>query len=471
MNITIIIATALQILAAILMAFVWAAYLRKTDIFRPEKWWKILIAFLFGCLTPIPVLLLKLDDTVYSETNIYIQQFSFCILNIGMVEEMSKFLGFLLFYLIFRKWFDEEINFLIYGSTVALGFATVENCLYFFKYGIYLVYLRGLMSTFVHMGCTTVIASMFGVGVRKKGFFIPLYFLGGLMIAAILHGVFDAVLFLNIPVLSTVASMIMFLVIIELWAQTSNNFLNRSHFYQRNVAIDRNTLQRFLIMAFILAGAIQLVGLILSAGWRDGLIAHLVLLIEELILTFILVTRIPRHTVVPGHWKKIFPVLPFKLQLSSSVQLGQNRYPTNNSLGISIRIRGDEFNEYPFTTRVNAITQLLAFKDKRFDDNENYQCWILDKVFLGKNKEIYYLCELTGNRFRTPNTHPTHFLIKPKLSGARFFKGSPIIGIITLADTTDLKNIQLSNASFLRWSVMKHDGSEPITQTWKEMIV
>lgn len=460
-----ILATTLQILAALLMAFVWAAFLRKTDIFRPEKWYKILVAFLFGCTTPFLVLLINATGTVYSESRI-VQQFIFCTVNIGLVEESCKFLGFLLFYIIFRKWFDEEINFLIYGSTIALGFATVENCMYFFKYGIYLVYIRGLMSTYIHMGCTSIITSMFGVGIRKKGFFIPVYLIGGLIIASVFHGVFDAILFINIPLFSQIFSALVFLVVIELWSQTSNNFLNRSHYYQKNIAIDRNTLQRFLIVAFILAGAIQLVGLIIAEGFYDGLIANFILLAEELILTIILVTRIARHTVIPGYWKPIYPLLPFKLKIDPIIPGS-----SNSRTFLGFKIRGDEFNEYPFTTRVNKLSQLLVFRDKRFDEKENYQCWILDKVFIGKKKELFYLCELTTNRFKDPGVHPTHFLIKPKLSGAKRFKGYPIVGIITLSTTVNIENIDIHHASFLRWAVLQDTEKESFSQTWKEMIV
>lgn len=460
-----VVAIILKILAALLMAFVWASFLRKTDLFRPERWYKIGVAFLFGCLTPIPVLLLNATGTHYSDLRI-VQEFIFCTINIGLVEESSKFLGFLLFYLIFRKWFDEEINFLIYGSIVALGFATVENCMYFFKYGIYLVYIRGLMSTYIHMGCTSIISSMLGVGIRRKGAYIPLYLLGGLVIASVFHGTFDAILFINIPFISQIFSALVFLVVIELWCQTSNNLLNRSHYYQKNMAIDRNTLQRFLIVAFILAGAIQLAGLIIDEGFTEGLMGHMVLLIEELLLTFILVTRIVRHTVIPGYWKPIYPLLPFKLSLDPIYPGGA---PVQTFFGF--KIRGDEFNEYPFTTRINKITQLLAFKDKRYNDNENYQCWILDKVFIGRKKELYYLCELTMHRFNDPFSHPTHFLIKPKLTGAKFFKGWPIVGVIELSHDINLHEIDISKAKFRRWCVMKDGEKESFKQTWKEMLM
>src|SRR5688572_18804784 len=107
-------ASVLQILAALLMAFIWAAFLRKLDIFRPEKWLHIVVAFIIGCLTPIPVLLLQkylpeFYQLVYADHEI-LQSLAFYTINVGFIEECAKLAGFLIFYLIFRKWFDEDIN-------------------------------------------------------------------------------------------------------------------------------------------------------------------------------------------------------------------------------------------------------------------------------------------------------------------------------------------------------------------------
>ncbi len=469
-----IFAITLQIIAAVFMAFIWAAFLRKVDIFKPEKWGKIAIAFAFGCMSPLIVTGLhrymsEWWHIIYFENDI-LQTLTFFTLNVGVVEEAAKFFSFLLFYIIFKKWFDEDVNFIIYGSLAGIGFATVENCLYFNTHGIYLVYLRGLMCVFGHMAGTSLIASMLCLGKRKGNIFVLLYPLLGLVIAAILHGLYDAFLHLGGGFLGFLGSAFVFLFEIELWAQFCNNFLNRSHHYKNNVAIDRSTLQKFLISAFVLASLVQFAGLVLDDGVKSGLSHHLYLLIFEVTLTFILVARLTRHTVKPGHWEKIYPRLPYTRRSSQTFSTTHPRSTDSFTTGGGWMIRGDEFNEYPFTTRINKLTMLVPFKNPQFNDNFVYHCWILDKVFLGKKKELYYLCELAGQNFSIENAHPTHFLIKPKLQGTRFFQKWPIIGIITISAYADMKNIQIKDGRFLRWSVFKDEENEHFTQTWREMI-
>ena len=473
MHTTAVLATCLQILAALLMAFIWAAFLRKLDIFKPEKWGKMAVAFAIGCIATLPVLSLQRFAPelyhVHFAKNPALQSILFYTIDVGLVEEVAKFSGFFIFYLVFKKWFNEDINFIVYASLVALGFATVENCLYFAKHGIYLVYIRGLMSTFSHMIDTALVAAVLCVGLRKKWYYAGILPLLGIVSVSILHGMFDSMLTIGPGMLGFIASALIFMLEIELWAQFSNNFLNRSAFYKNNIAIDRNTLQKFLISAFIFASLIQFTGLVVQEGWKQGLESHLGMLIYEVVITFIIVTRVTRFTVKPGHWEKIYPRLPFKKRSSFPAYV-TDKTPFAGASVFSYSIRGDEFNEYPFTSRINRLISLIPFKSPKYNDNQLYNCWIVDKVFLGKKKELYYLCELAGQNFAVPHAHPTYFLIKPKLEGTRFYKKWPIIGIITIGEQVNIQQIPVSELRFLRWSVFKDEEKESFTQTWKEMI-
>lgn len=467
MNVDLIIATSLQILAALFMAFIWAAFLRKLDIFTPEKWWKITVAFVVGCLTPFPILILhELDPSFTIQPDTLSGTFAFFTINVGLVEEGAKFLGFLTLFMICRKWFDEEINFLVYASLVGLGFATVENCLYFFNYGIHLVYIRGLMCAVGHMTGTALIASMVCLGLQKKTFYPFLFPLIGLVIAAILHGLYDAFMSIGLGLIGVFCSIYVFMIEVEIWAQYSNNFLNQSKQYKNNISVDRNTLQKFLIAAFILAGLVQLIGLIIKEGWIVGFIINFLMLFIEGTITILLVARITRYTIVPGYWKKIYPYLPFERKGKPQFIGGIS----GNSYGGGIAMRGVEFNEYPFTSRMNKLIQLVPFGSKKHADNSIYQGLIIEKVFLGTNKELYYLCELAGRIFNISNAHPTYFLIKPKLAGTKYIQTWPIIGLITLPSNIDIKDIQIQEAKFLRWSLFKDEEELPMSQTWKEMI-
>ena len=83
-------------------------------------------------------------------------------------EEGSKGLGLLVLLLFFRRYFDDILDGIVFAGVIAIGFATVENVLYYGSAyrssgweGIkFLFLLRGILSPFAHATFT----SMTGIG-------------------------------------------------------------------------------------------------------------------------------------------------------------------------------------------------------------------------------------------------------------------------------------------------------------------
>ena len=130
---------------------------------------------------------------------------------IGLVEEFFKFLPFL-FIILRLKAFDEVIDGIVYASTIALGFASLEN-IYYLKYleGFEL-FGRAFASPLTH----TIFSSVWGYTAGKARIDGKSLFkasLIGLSIAAIVHGVFD--FFTLSPTLRIAASLIV--LIIWIW--------------------------------------------------------------------------------------------------------------------------------------------------------------------------------------------------------------------------------------------------------------
>ena len=71
------------------------------------------------------------------------------ILFLAFLEEVLKFVV-LRFYVYHQKDFDERIDGVIYGVTVGLGFATLENILYIISYGPEVVFSRFATATLLH---------------------------------------------------------------------------------------------------------------------------------------------------------------------------------------------------------------------------------------------------------------------------------------------------------------------------------
>ncbi|MGZ8561661.1 MAG: GNAT family N-acetyltransferase, partial [Flavisolibacter sp.] len=152
------------------------------------------MSFIWGMLTIIPALLLELAFdglTDLSIIGIIINAFVF----VALIEEGMKFLP-LRFYAFRQKSFDEPLDGIVYGVMVAMGFATVENMMYAFQYGMPTVVMR--MFTAVPAHATFGILMGYYAGLAK---FDPvnrrILLLKGLGLAVLAHGFYDAFLFLN----------------------------------------------------------------------------------------------------------------------------------------------------------------------------------------------------------------------------------------------------------------------------------
>jgi RsiW-degrading membrane proteinase PrsW (M82 family) len=462
-----------KVFAALLLAFIWAVYLRKVSIFSKIRWVQVIFPLLIGALTTFVVIANDLPDIAqyFNQKNIVVQKFIFYTYNVALMEEICKFLGFflvvmvllLLSFILKRRSLIEEPNIIIYASLVALGFATRENYIYFEKHGISLVYMRGMMSTVSHIISTSIIAGFMVVGYRKSIGRAILYSFIGLLIATFIHGLYNFFISLEMDFFF-VATLVLFAIEIEVWARILNNFLNFSRRINLKKSIDRNTMQKFLLVAFFIAGAIQLVGLLYEEGWRKGIILHLNLLSQEIIITIILIVRITRFTVIPRYWQKIWPVLPISIRRG---KFQRSIIPT--SPRFFLKIKGDEFNEYPFTSRIDQEVKLgsLPKKDMDFDLEVNVK--MMEKKFIGPKKELYYLCEILDFHTIEPFYNSRFVLIRPKNYGKRFYKKTPIVGLIAMKGFVDLDNISPKDCKFINWMVMKKEGEKTPSQRMLDM--
>lgn len=114
-----------------------------------------------------------------------------------VVEESVKALGVLLVFLVWRRWFDGPVDGVVYGATVAAGFAFVENILYFGQTitvdggdgtAVATVFvMRAVMSPFAHLLFTACTGLAIGLAARRGGaawvWATPI----GLLLAILLH--------------------------------------------------------------------------------------------------------------------------------------------------------------------------------------------------------------------------------------------------------------------------------------------
>ena len=173
---------------------------------RPALWF----AFLWGAAASIAIALIvdfsvQVIVMVASDGQNTTSDLWGSVIQAPLVEEGAKAAGILILLLFFRKQFDGPVDGLVYGATVAAGFAFTENILYFGQSliesgGIGLGFtflLRGLMSPFAHVMFTACTGVALGFAVRQKNWFAGAgIFLVGLALAVGLHALWNGSTFL-----------------------------------------------------------------------------------------------------------------------------------------------------------------------------------------------------------------------------------------------------------------------------------
>ncbi len=177
----------IAIIPGLLIAFL----IYKLDKYDKEPVKHLIISFILGLLCTFPALKLEefgsnagLDRTDHFGILIL---FSFGI--VALSEELVKFLALML-YAYPKKIFDEPLDGIVYSVMISMGFATIENIFYAWRYGLETTLVRAFTAVPAH-GVFAVIMGYF-VGLAK---FNPsrknqLLFLG-LLGAVLVHGTYD----------------------------------------------------------------------------------------------------------------------------------------------------------------------------------------------------------------------------------------------------------------------------------------
>ena len=141
------------------------------DRYDPEPLWLLALSFAWGAL--VAVLVSAVVNTVIgAAVTLSVSEdageLAGAIISAPIFEEGSKGIGLLILLIFFRKYFDDILDGIVFAGVIALGFATVENVLYYGsalagggpKAMVFLFLLRGILSPFAHVTFT----AMTGIG-------------------------------------------------------------------------------------------------------------------------------------------------------------------------------------------------------------------------------------------------------------------------------------------------------------------
>jgi RsiW-degrading membrane proteinase PrsW (M82 family) len=183
-------------LCALLICGIWFIYLWRIDLFTQEPLSLAVTTLLSGAFMALTCSFLydlwfMINPIDMGESLAH--DFIFFIFHVGIIEEAVKFIPVVIIVLLLGERINDPLDLLLLGGLSALGFATLENSLYFSVFGLRIAFGRFILSTVLHMSFTILVCYIWAKArfIKPRNEFFSV--LIGFTFAACLHGLFDFV--------------------------------------------------------------------------------------------------------------------------------------------------------------------------------------------------------------------------------------------------------------------------------------
>lgn len=192
----------LILVATVLPTVVYVFMIWWLDRYEKEPWGMLIAAFLWGSIPAIIASLIieLVADVPLAQLGSAYSEFASTALVAPITEEVVKGVLLFIFFMVFRREFDDTLDGIVYGALVGAGFAMTENLLYylgaFFGGGgdagslFFLIGARGIIFGLNHSLFTSVTGAALGTvrytpGIRRV--VIPIFGLAGAITLHIIH--------------------------------------------------------------------------------------------------------------------------------------------------------------------------------------------------------------------------------------------------------------------------------------------
>lgn len=241
-----------SVIGAFLIFLVWFYYLNSANPFESfysDLGTYITVFLSSGSLILIfPVLSSFFQYTLgFQETDTFLGNISFYTLAVGLVEELTKIIPVLVIY-VFNRRRITSYEFVFYAALSGLTFGTLENILYFERYDLDLIQVRGLMSILMHIMMSSITGYCLASAQNNKTSYV-LGFLKGLLISSVLHGIFDT--FLSEEFSFPLFSFLLYMFLIHSWGDMFNNTINLSSSFKQE-QLERSISFKSIVMISLL---------------------------------------------------------------------------------------------------------------------------------------------------------------------------------------------------------------------------
>lgn len=191
-------------IVAFLPVLVYVLPILWLDRYDPEPPWLILLCFSWGAVVAVFASAIVNDIftlvATISTQSAGLGQLAGAVVSAPLIEESTKGIGLVALLIFFRRHFDDVLDGIVLGGVIALGFATVENILYYGRglleegvRGLALLFaLRGMLSPFAHVTFTAMTGIGCGISRESHNSFVRIVMpVLGYILAVTLHAVWN----------------------------------------------------------------------------------------------------------------------------------------------------------------------------------------------------------------------------------------------------------------------------------------
>ncbi|MDX8046099.1 glutamic-type intramembrane protease PrsW [Gracilibacillus sp. S3-1-1] len=177
------------ITVSIAPAFALLSFFYLKDEYELEPIFAIFRTFLYGALLVFPIMFIQF---AFQEEGIAQSPFMQSYFVYGLFEEFFKWFIFIFTTYKYSR-FNTVYDGIVYGVSISLGFATVENILYLFAHGIEFAFSRAIFPVSSHALFGVIMGYYLGrAKFSPNNGFIPI--LLALILPTVLHGTYDFIL-------------------------------------------------------------------------------------------------------------------------------------------------------------------------------------------------------------------------------------------------------------------------------------
>ncbi|BDX38728.1 hypothetical protein CYCD_20830 [Tenuifilaceae bacterium CYCD] len=294
-------------IGALLIAIIWLFYLRFIDVFEREKWYDIAIVFTAGAaFTYFSFPLYDMFNLIlgFDLNGGWLNDLLYCIFGIGLIEEIIKFIPFLLF-LAFSKSVNEPIDYIIYACVSAIGFSFTENVMYFQDDSYHIMHGRALASVVGHMCDSAIVAYGFILGKYRAKLPTFICVIGGLLLASFVHGMYDFWLLNDTVKDFNLFSIVVLISSVVIWNSIKNNALNNSPFFDDTKRLESQSISQYLFIALSIVFIFEYLVISINYGPYTGNRLLLKSILSGTFLMIFMVGRLAQFKLKFGVWNQI----------------------------------------------------------------------------------------------------------------------------------------------------------------------